>query len=400
MNMLKFNMTIFQHFKGFDLNLFDDSMDQSHYYFFSALAYSSLDFYLGEKKMNSCQDFINATANYSNDPIPIFQFFSKINTFRLEIILDESQNRLCPLAFKNVFLINLELHGENSFYSKRLISFSNETFQNLNSIIFHLIIYIPNVEIDKNLIHSNVFKNLEVVKFHGKIKKIHNDVFHQMKMIREFHFQNIYLRHIMHTSGIDWLKSLNRDVNVDTEKDIDFNRLKYNGIIIKVVVIECIVSISPPLIDLFPDEDFCLYKDFPINQLVTIVEDCFLTKTQSAIMKNKIPCTYLWITRSYKRLFKLFGKGMIDLLNSSDYESRSKCNFEQRIKLCNKSDFNPKHIVTYFELEQAIFMIETVINILSYFLSIFGIITNLLIIITISSKKNKEDFKENKQYDI
>ena len=44
-------------------------------------------------------------------------------------------------------------------------------------------------------------------------------------------------------------------------------------------------------------------------------------------------------------------------------------------------------------------MVQTVLKILSYFISIFGIVANLLVIITISSKKNKEEFKGIKQYD-
>ena len=90
---------------------------------------------------------------------------------------------------------------------------------------------------------------------------------------------------------------------------------------------------------------------------------------------------------------------MDNLLNSSDYKSISKCNFEKKLELCNKSNFATKYIITYFEMKETMRMTECVINILSFLLSIFGIVTNLLIIITISSKKNKEEFKEYKQYD-
>ena len=44
------------------------------------------------------------------------------------------------------------------------------------------------------------------------------------------------------------------------------------------------------------------------------------------------------------------------------------------------------------------FLVNTVLNILSYILPLFGVVTNVLTIVTISKKENKEEFKDFKQY--
>ena len=211
----------------------------------------------------------------------------------------------------------------------------------------------------------------------------------------------------MHENGIEWIKNYNKDINYDLDnfsnqsidyltdniKYIDHNCFKSNGLY------------SPPLTDIFPDEDFCLYKDFPINQLIAVFENCPEKEMFEYRNTIKITCTYLWITRSYKVLIKTYNPGMLVydimnmLFNSNDYKSISKCNFESRLELCNKSNFQAKSISTLFEIGEAMKMTQSVINILSYVLSIFGIVTNILIIITISSKKNEKSFKGFKQYD-
>jgi hypothetical protein len=118
--------------------------------------------------------------------------------------------------------------------------------------------------------------------------------------------------------------------------------------------------------------------------------------------KNKFGCTYIWITRHYTQSVDIFRVGtpvyklVKYLLDSDDYKT---CMFEKRLKLCNKTDFNRRHIITFIEIGEAIYTIEVVLNILSFILVIFGIVSNILIIIAISSKINETEFKGFKQYD-
>ena len=76
----------------------------------------------------------------------------------------------------------------------------------------------------------------------------------------------------------------------------------------------------------------------------------------------------------------------------------SKCNFTHRISMCNKSNFHIKPIISYYDIGQSIICTKYILNMTSYLLCIFGFVTNLLVIITISSKKNEAEFKDFNQY--
>ena len=387
-------------FKGFELNLFDDSTNLTNQELKIKLSlnFNDFDFFLGEKKIVSCQDFIEAT-NSSNNPRSILQVSSIIYIYKIIIYLTETKNKLCPLAWKNFSADKINIYGENSFYSKRVLSFSNETFPNLNSRIVFLTINVPNVELDTSFLHPDVFSKLKMIVFEVKVN-FHPDVFIKMDYLVKIFIRKNYLKSTMHSSGIEWIKNLNRDINLDTN---NLSQVYYHRERLKSVCFECISPIHL-FIDLFPEEDFCLYRDFPINQLVTIIHDCDNIYILEYTLDIEIPCTYLWITRSYKSLVKIMAnktsKISIDyLLNSSDFKSIEKCNFEQKLQLCNKSNFVPKYINTYYDIKIAVYITQIILNILSYMLPIFGIVTNLLVIITISSKKNKEEFKDIKQYE-
>jgi hypothetical protein len=270
-----------------------------------------------------------------------------------------------------------------------------------------MILHFQNIDLDTNFLHPDVFRKLKLIRIIGKVGKIQSDLFIKIKSITIIKLDNLYLRSLIHENGIEWIKNYNKDVNYDldnfTNQSIDYlaNNMKY-------IDHNCFKSndmYTPPLTDIFPDEDFCLYKDFPINQLIVVFENCREKEMFENRDTTKITCTYLWITRSYKVLINHVKNSSIPykimnmLLNSDDYKSISKCNFESRLELCNKSNFQAKSISTLYELKEAMIMTQSVINMLSYVLSIFGIVTNILIIVTISSKKSEKSFKGFKQYD-
>ena len=92
-NMHSTNLIELQFFKGFDLNLFDDSIDFHINEVKLFLEFNAFDFYSGEKKLISCGDFIEAT-NSTNNPRSILQFFSNMYIYQLHIHLAETRNKL------------------------------------------------------------------------------------------------------------------------------------------------------------------------------------------------------------------------------------------------------------------------------------------------------------------
>ena len=399
-----FNMLYlqFQLFNGFELDLFDEN------FFFNVefivdnyvginCMYCTFDFYIGDRQLKKCQDFNNLTYTRS-----IFQFFTKVTKTILTLDLSETNSRICPIVLKNFEVNKLYINGENSYYSKRLISFLPQTFDNLNTTILNLFINVNNVNLDFELLHPSVFKNLLNILVESKIGKIDANIFVSLDNLANIFLKLEYMRSLVHTNGIEWIKNVNRDVNCNLSNKSQL--IEFSDRIKTITHDRPNTAVSPSLPEVFPDEDFCLYKDFPINQLVFIIKQ-FLDVNELQLnqsRKNEYGCTYIWITRHYKQLVEIISIETLEyilikhLLNSEDYKT---CKFDERLKLCNKTDFKLRHITTFFEIGEAMYTIEVIINILSYILAIFGLVSNILIVIAISSKINETEFKGFKQYD-
>ena len=399
---------LFQSLKGFNLDLFDitdySPFSQNISIPKIAILDCDFDFFIDEKKMKSCQDYYVSMTNSYLIPKSIFQtsLFLVRDNKQLYLYLSGFRNAICPLAFKNVFLMQLHIYGDNSFFSQRLLRFTNDTFKSLSSLILILEINIHNVELNLEFLNPSVFEKLKCIIVNRKIKSIDPDVFVVLKKLKKIVFESNYVKGLMHNKrGIDWIKNINKQITVnltnETEMVENLNNFKH-------LYLECknIINNTHPS-DIFPDEDFCLYKDFPFSQLVFLLQTC-TTEVHFDYYRQKLSCTYLWLIQ-YFSTYELYLNDLYEyighirnLTRSEEFKSMSRCNYERRLEICNRTNFEIKPVITYFEIKETMIMIESVINIVSYPLSIFGILTNLFIIITISSKKNKEDFKGIKQY--
>ena len=395
----------FTSIKAFDLDLFNlsDSIKTSFTYFLNC----DFNFYIDERKLSSCQDFYtNITTNSYIEPKSIFQ--SKSNyTF---IVLSETKDtdRICPLVFKNFFSDKyLSIAGVNSFYSRRILRFSNDTFVDLNSSIYLVIIDINNIELNLELLNPSVFEKIEEINLKSRVKSIDPEIFVPFKELFIIYLQSEYVKALMHNErGIEWIKHINMGLNISITNLTEMN--DHWNTTAKFLYLDCNEpTVTSHMSDVFPDEDFCLYKDFPFNQLVILVQKCTIYKVNEYSFKyywSNLSCTYLWLIQYYGEYENNYSDDYIlkiwfsILTSTEEFQSMSRCDFERRLEMCNRSNYRIKPVITYFEIEQRIIMVETVLNIASYPLAIFGIVTNLFIIITISSKKNKEDFKELKQY--
>lgn len=153
--------------------------------------------------------------------------------------------------------------------------------------------------------------------------------------------------------------------------------------------------------EIFPDEDFCIYREFPFNQMAILIRD-YKSKQLNEFMDLKVSCTFLWLVQYYNSYNVTSGfayyKQIVILIDSEEFKSMLNCNFTHKISMCNKSDFHLKPILTYYDIGESMKWTKYIINMTSYFLCIFGFVTNLLVIITIWNKKNRAEFKEINQY--
>ena len=394
----------FHSFKGFDLNLFDQNDISNKNYTHTinlACIECVFEFYNEEKRIETCEEMRKAVG--LNGPRSIFQIPSAfLNSIVTELILSEYKTKICPLVFKNLKLEYISIKGYNSFYSRRVLIFSNDTFSNLNSNINTLFIDIANVNLDLNFLNPSVFGNSQRLELSNKVNSIQSDLFMKMNNISTITIEQEYFRSLIHNGGIEWIKNINKGLNVNIS---DSNDLKRNSHHIKYIDIQesyTIVNIAP-IDSVFPEEDFCLYKDYPFNQLVYIMKTRIGVSNCSS--RIKLTCTFIYLFQYHEKSLQFFDQYLYQeiywincLLGLEDFKSLSKRNFEQRINKCNKSEFSVKPISTTFELTERVIIIKSVILFLSCLIAIFGIVTNILVIVTISCKENKAEFKGLKQY--
>lgn len=269
------NSIIFDSFRGFDIDLFDSSMmNQSEEMFnkqfdIQIACYECVfEFYKENKKLNSCQEI-------TTQPNSIFQTFSFLNQNLHSLVLSESKSKICPLMFKNYYVAQLYLEGYNSFFSRRVLTFSNETFfPYLDSNILEVDLHIPNVDIDPSLLNPAVFKEIQTVTIVGKVNSINSDFLVKFYKLTAIYFESLYFRSLIHKGGIGWIKSMNKGLKVNLNDSYQL-RFFYN-LQAKYIFLDCSNTPTiPPLDEVFPDEDFCLYKDFPFRQLINFVQSCY-----------------------------------------------------------------------------------------------------------------------------
>ena len=86
------------------------------------------------------------------------------------------------------------------------------------------------------------------------------------------------------------------------------------------------------------------------------------------------------------------------VVKSKEYQSISTCNFEYKLSLCNKSTYQTKNwwgLTDYFILNKKL---QSAFKIGQYLVALFGIATNLLVVLIMLHKKNKETFKDLNHY--
>lgn len=153
----------------------------------------------------------------------------------------------------------------------------------------------------------------------------------------------------------------------------------------------------------YPEEDFCLYNDFPFNQIVFIYDIMYETYDQN-ITKNVPTCTYLWLAQFYP-VYKDYEQNYLDGPNYQELFKNlsNRCQFRSRTEFCNKSKFSiSSSSYSDFDKEFQVSsdFIHTILIFASPLICLFGIFTNILVIITISkSIKKQKEFKEFRHYD-
>lgn len=154
--------------------------------------------------------------------------------------------------------------------------------------------------------------------------------------------------------------------------------------------------------DVFPDADFCLYQDFPFNQLVFIMykNNLYQTINNSEITITHT-CTSRWIARYYRDIqdylkYDLRYNTQLAFEAEANMSTRS-YDFEKLLNNCNKHTFHARHIWDMGSTRIFTKYIQVILAISSPVI-LFGIIINSSLVHIILTPKNSDLFKGPKQY--
>jgi hypothetical protein len=262
----------------------------------------------------------------------------------------------------------------DTYFKTNLIRFQQSKYESINSSVTYFVLdEFYDIDLDSNIMNKNVFEKVNNVWIFGELRSIENDLFKSFRNIRY-----IFLYRILHAQGNGWIRYINSDLNVNLSNctQIDENRD------LMATILNLKFDIEDPIYN-DEKEDFCLFSNFPFNQMV-VLEGFFIQKS----------CVYVWIIHHSNILQTPDHK-----CNQFDLKD-SKCNFEQNIARCNKASFSfgKNHRQNkYTSIDKMVITEFLLLVVLSPLISLIGIVTNTLIVLVIVYKDNQKEMKE-KQY--
>ena len=284
----------FRFIKGFDIDRFQVKSKNVSTAFTLEFFFSKFEFYSKKKSIGSCKDL---TAF----PQSIFQVYN----YKIMFLSSSFKRSICPLLFRNCSVKILVFDGFiNSFYKRNVLNFEQMIDNNTSDIgsnIIELNLYsFIKIDIESRIIDNLVFKNLGSLTLFGEISSIESGLFKNFKKLKNLYFYANYFQLLSHRRGIDWMFDLNSDYSIDLlNSTINTTELSEKCILIEFmpnfikefVTVESFFNLNTSYFEEeFPNEDFCLYKDFPFDHLLVVIPD------SHGVNYN---CAYLWFIQYY-----------------------------------------------------------------------------------------------------
>jgi hypothetical protein len=277
---------------------------------------------------------------------------------------------VCPFVFKNARLDEFDLKFQvDSFLFVSLLRFQKVNLTTplpVNSTISTSDVNGYNFKLDEGLLHPLVFEKLTSVYLDGMIQSIQTDLFVHFEHLFDLTFDMNSLGNFYHKIGVEWMNYLNMNSFVEL-----YSKLPYS----------------------YPDRDFCIFAQFPVNGSIHLTID---TTNVTSL--------------TYARLCKA---GNIDMttfpcnqtINLSNYQTINNDIIDEMLKLCkikrNETDKQPgeddcpSYADSYHTQLVRMLFVEIVPFVLIPCACLIGLFFNWKIIQTINKNKNKslkEDF--------
>ena len=293
---------------------------------------------------------------------------------------------LCKLIFKNlkVQVLFFRKVTHSLLMTNRLI-FIGKNVTRIESLVM-LTIDMYHEGLTLSMLDVELFYKVEKLNIIG-VDRIETGIFVNFKNIQLLAIFLLNVKNLFH-SGTNWLEDLNSELNVNLydKEDIIENIDKYMAIkILNVEEDNTFFSIYK-----YPNEDLCLFKDFPHSHLVvpilkpreSISCTCTVKWLQMYLEKYE---TYLTLTNN----FKLFANEENVFTKICDTDS-TECDFNNSFKKCDLSLEKHHHEITDKDLYYTIKWLQYVLLVaLQPLFGIVGLIHNILILLTVKKiKKN------------
>jgi hypothetical protein len=119
----------------------------------------------------------------------------------------------------------------------------------------------------------------------------------------------IYVREFFHRNGIEWIKCMNVaafdmvDLDSAESNSNALSLLELNAILIEMRAVFSYDENCLTFEKRFPDEDFCLYQEFPFRQLIILTDHIFFSVVQNKT--DKVTCTFMWLAKYYTTYYPI-----------------------------------------------------------------------------------------------
>ena len=294
-----------------------------------------------------------------------------------------------------------DLFDYTDLIENKTIIGSNKTKVKLNSQVKLLYLWdIYNVDLSESLVDKYVYKRIEYFCVFGSFLSINDFTFKSLQHLYDIRFLIRNPREFWHNSADHkWLMHINsRQAHNFTIQ----NQTKITDDIIKWYKMKFgLLSLTDYFLDYdYPNEDMCLFRNFPHKNTILFYLFPIDFWGQNAVDKNIFnvrTCTMFHLTR-YSFLFKhLKINGIFFSRFVYDQSLFQECDLDALLRNCSfKNDSFYSRKIIEINLDDFIYSldwIELIGPILTFpIVSLIGIITNILVILTIKLKRNKDFF--------
>ena len=371
----------FHNLKGFNINPSTKYSSLEHNIDTVMFYDSYFDFYLNYTQLITPElcvrsNFENSIFDFGHDVTFMSVFYSK---------------NVCPYVFMKSSCEYITFFRiTNSFIYKNQLEFMpiNETEDLAWRSILTLTLTVSYERITSRLINRNVFKNVITVYLLGYYYDIQDGLFEGFPRLKGIYILADNLG-VLFAQGNKWMSHLNRNVT-QNPGEIRPSGEKSLRASIYLLFFD---KHTDDEIDLFkkvysyPDEDFCLFKDFPHQHLVMPV---IVSATKIACT-----CTIAWLIQ-YAEDFKKYDAKTYEYVYTLNNISETvcpqdiKCNFTERLAKCFQNQTQYQRKLGFFEETNFFFnlkLLQYIVDIfLQPFLCVTSMLTNVLIILVIRNK--------------